>query len=286
MTAAEQATPEDAPRQEPQRVQMTGSELDLYVRDGRPTGFLLSAVAQLKGMSVQAVAKASGMPEQLVSSIFAGHGVASVKLGAIFRLTSVLGIDPKRMRFAAGQVHIFHLDALARMSSGRRYEIVRGVGLLMRSARVVEVQVRQSLLARLRGQRFFVALAENVRCVFVSDRKRPFQLDYVVSGQWAKQTAERSTLALSNAELIRHLMAADLTEGEFDELFQCERALTWDDVKAASRVNGVSKADLMVYIQSRAAQLDETDFAEAKRVASESRQPLRLVENEQRAACG
>jgi hypothetical protein len=286
VTAADQIKPEEAPRPEPVRVQMTGSELELYVREGRPTGFLLYAVAQLKGMSVQAVAKASGMPEKLVASIFAGHGVTSVKLGAILRLTAVIGIDPKRMRFAAGQVHIFRLDNLPRMSADRRYEIVRAAGLLMRSARVVEVHVQQGLLARLRQQRFFVALAENVRCVFVADRKRPFKLEQVVSAQWAKQTADRSTLALNNVELIKNLRAADLTEGEFDELFQGDRALSWEDVHAASRVNGVSKADLMAYIQSRAAELDETDFAEAKRVANENRQPLRLVENEQRVACG
>lgn len=271
---------------EAQRVQMSRAELELYVREGRPTGLLLRSVALLKGMSLDAVAQASGIPAALVDSIFQDQGGASIKKGAIKRVASVLGIDLSYMRFASGQVHVINLDRIqGRFSGAAARQVVRAVGLLARGSVVAELRVGSGIKSALWRGRLHVAQTASFRALFIGSLTKRFDVDFLPSAVWARTSRNESIVAVENAELADSLVRRDLTEGEFDELFQGAKALTWDDIRVASRVNGVSKAELMAFIASRASEADANEDDEAKRRAIEARPFLRLVDD-QRVANG
>ncbi len=275
-----------APR-DAQRVQMSRAELELYVREGRPTGLMLRSVALLKCMSAASVAQASGIPSALVDSIFNEQGAGSIKKGAIKRVATVLGIDLTFMRFAAGQVHVVNLDRVqGRMSGKAARQAVRAVGLLARGAHVAELQVGTGMHQLMWRGRMHVAQTEAFRVLFIGSLTKKFDVSYLPSAAWVCRSRQESIVPIVNTELAKALVSRDLTEGEFDELFQGANALTWDDIRVASRVNGVSKAELMAFIASRAQEADATEDDEAKRAVMESRPVLRLVDSEQRVANG
>lgn len=272
-------------RPDSQRVQMSRAELELYLREGRPTGLLLRSVALLKGMTVPSVAQASGIPLNLVESIFNDHGIGSIKKGAIKRVATVLGIDLSVMKFSSGQVHVFNLGYLpGRMGSKAAYQTVRAVGLLARASYVGELKVGSGLQSLMWRGRMHVVQSEAFRALFIGSAMKKFDIGFLPSAVWVCGNRSGSVVAIENAELSKLLVARDLTEGEFDELFQGTRALTWDDVRVASRVNGVSKADLMSFIESRAKELDDSEDDQARRAAMESRPFLSLVHDGQRLA--
>ena len=269
-----------------QRVQMSRAELELYVKGGRPTGLLLSSVALLKGIDADAVAKASGIPVMLVKSIFEDHGLGSIKNGAIKRVAAILGIDLSSMRFAAGQVHVFDLANAPRFTSSVKLRtLVRAAGLLARGARIAELRVGSGIMASLSTRKMFVAQSDSFRALFSGAPMARFEVEHIPGAKWARGKRSESLVHIANKELIENLRTHDLTEGEFDELFMGSEAFTWDDIRVASRVNGVSKAAMMEFIRSRAAELDENDDTEAKRLANEVRPAfLRLVDSELKAA--
>ena len=276
---------QDRERPEPQRVQMSLAELELYLRDGRPTGLLLRSVALLKGMTAASVAQASGIPVNLVDSIFNDHGVGSIKKGAIKRVATVLGIDLSVMKLASGQVHIFNLAQLPGRIGGKgAYQAARAVGLLARAAHVGELKVGAGLKSLAWRGRMHVVQSETFRALFIGSVTKKFDIGFLPSATWVCGNRAASVVAIENAELSKLLMARDLTEGEFDELFQGARALTWSDVRVASRVNGVSKADLMSFIESRAKELDDTEDSKERLAAMEGRPFLSLVHDGQRLA--
>lgn len=269
-----------------QRVQMSRTELELYVQGGRPTGLLLSSVALLKGIDADAVAKASGIPVMLVKSIFEDRGLGSIKNGAIKRVAAVLGIDLSSMRFAAGQVHVFDLGNAPRfVSQIKLRKLVRATGLLARGARVAELRVGSGILASMSTRKMFVAQSESFRALFSGAPMARFEVEHIPGAKWARGKKSDSLVHIENKELIENLRTQDLTEGEFDELFMGSDAFTWDDIRVASRVNGVSKDAMMEFIRSRAAELDESEDTEAKRLANEVRPAfLRLVDSELKVA--
>lgn len=269
-----------------QRVQMSRSELELYVREGRPTGLLLSSVAKLKGMSSASIAKSCGIPNVLVKSIFNDHGVASIKNGAIKRIATALGIDLGTMRFSAGQVHTFSTANVSSLVTSSRMRIVmRAVGLLARGARVAEVSFGNGFSKLISGKGFYVAQCEGFRAVFTTTRMAGFNIDMIPSAQWVCLKKVDSRVRVENIELIENMKTNNITEGEFDEIFIGAAAFTWDDVRVASRINGVSKANLMEFIRVKAAELDESENNEAKRICNEDRPVfLRLVETELKTA--
>lgn len=270
----------DAPTA-PQLVQMSRAELDLYVKHGRPTGLLLRSVAQLKGMSATSVAQASGIPSALVESIFNDHGAASIKKSAIRRVSVVLGIDLAFMRFAAGQVHVINLERIqGRMNRNAARLTMRAVGLLARGAHVAELQVGSGVSSLAWRGRMHVAQSGSFRVLFVGSMTKKFDIGFLPSANWVCRSRKDSVVHIENAELAKALVGRDLTEGEFDELFLGASALTWDDVRVASRVNGVSKAELMQFIASRAQEADATENDAAKREAMEERPVLRLVDSD------
>ncbi|MEJ6002659.1 hypothetical protein [Paucibacter soli] len=262
-----------------QRVQMHRSELERYVVDGRPTGLLLRSVAMLKGIDADAIARSSGIPMQLVESIFNDYGAGSIKKGAIKRVAQVLGIDLSVMRFAAGQVHIFQVDRIkARAGSEEFRQAMRGVGLLARNVRAAELKVGTGIRAFKWRGRMHVVQNDHFRALFVGSGSKKFDLSFVPSADWVCKDRADSTVPIANHELIEGLIARDLTEGEFDELFLGVDALTWDDIRVASRVNGVSKVELMRFIVSRADESDATEDEAEKQAAIQGRPALRLVE--------
>ena len=271
-----------------QRVQMSRAELEMYVKGSRPTGLLLSSVALLKGIDAEAIAKASGIPVMLVKSILDGYGLGSIKNGAIKRVAVILGIDLSTMRFAAGQVHVFDLGNAPRFFSERKLsKLVRGVGLLARGARVAEVRVGSGFLASLSSRKMFVAQGDSFRALFSGARMARFDVRYIPGATWARGKMSDSVVRIDGKDLIENLRTQDITEGEFDELFLGADAFTWDDIHVASRVNGVSKDALMGFIRSRAAELDESEDTEIKRLVNEGRPTfLRLVETELKVATG
>lgn len=273
-----------APAPAAQRVMMSRAELELYVKEGRPTGFLLKSVATLKGLSTAAVAKSSGIPAALVQSIFDDHGVSAIKRGAIKRVAMVIGIDLSCMRLAGGQVHVFNMGNLPTlMGAVTLRRVMRGIGLLARGAQVAELKVERGMRSWFGGPTMHVAQKDNFRALFVSGTFKSFAIGFIPSGTWVCGKREQSVVPVENSELSKNLIAGDLTEGEFDELFLGASALTWDDIRVASRVNGVTKAELLRFIESRANEIDATDDAEEKKAALENRPFLRLVETERPA---
>ncbi|MFK4705816.1 transcriptional regulator with XRE-family HTH domain [Roseateles asaccharophilus] len=273
-----------------QHVQMSRFELEQYVLQGRPTGLLFRSVATLKGISTDSIARASGIPMQLIEAIFNDHGAASIKKGAIKRVAQVLGIDLSVMRLAPGQVHIFQLDRVkSRAGSEAFRQAMRGVGLLLRNARAGELQIGTGLQAFMWRKRIHVMAHEDISAVFIGKGSKLFDLSFVPSAAWVRKERSDSMVPVTNSELISALVSQNLTCGEFDELFLGAEALTWEDVRVASRVNGVSKADLMKFIESRADEADANEEETEKAAAIQGRPQLRLVdlsESEPRAACG
>lgn len=264
-----------------QLVEMSRAELGLYVQQGRPTGLLLRSVAALKGMTSASVALASGIPEALVKSIFSDCASVSLKKGAIKRVANVLGIDLSVMRFAAGQVHIFRTACTTDAARSNAFRhAVRAVGLLARGARVAELKVGTGIRSfRWRGK-LHVMQTEHFRALFVGSTGKKFDLSYVPSAQWICEDRGSSIVPIVSRELADGLVARDLTESEFDEIFQASSVLTWDAIRIASRINGVSKGDLMRFIESRAAESDLYDDAAEIRAINDVRPTLRLIENE------
>lgn len=270
---------EPAKRPQSQMVQMSASELRRYVVEGRPTGLLFRSVATLKGISSDSISRASGIPLQLVEAMFNDQGAGSIKKGAIKRVAQVLGIDLSELRLAAGQVHIFQINRIkSRAGSEAFKQAMRGVGLLLRSARAGELQIGTGLQAFMWRKRIHVMAHENISAVFVGKGSKLFDLSFVPSGAWVRKERADSLVPVTNRELIASLISQDLTEGEFDELFQGAEALTWDDVRVASRVNGVSKAELMKFIESRADEADASEEETEKAAAINGRPQLRLVD--------
>lgn len=66
-----------------QRVSMTKRELEIYVRDGRPTGALFTSVATLKGMTPQMVSEKSGIGQPIVQAVLHGGAQADIKISAV-----------------------------------------------------------------------------------------------------------------------------------------------------------------------------------------------------------
>lgn len=270
-----------------QRVHMSRAELALYIREGRPTGLLLSSVALLKGISTEALAKAAGVPVALVQSMFATNGLTPLKAGTIRRVATVLGIDLSTMRLAAGQVHVFTLShAPGFGSSARARAVVGAVGLLARDARVAEVQVGRGIKAALTGSRVYVAQNASFRALFVASPLARFELDRIPSASWVRGSRPESVVRIASGELVANLGARDLTESEFDEMFMGADAFSWEDIRVAARSNGVSKAELMDFIRLRADQADEAEGAETKSGVDSRPAFLRLVETELKVAVG
>lgn len=262
-------------------VDMDDAELATYVRDGAPTGLLLEAVARLKGLPVAALAKAAGLPEQLVVSLLKDKGRGTAKIVAVKRVADVLGIDLTSMRLAAGRVHVFNLGNLPGFMKGAAAaRILRGVGLLARGARVAGVRRQGDLLGALRKPSMFLAQTAHLRALFVSERR--FDIGFIDSGAWVCGDRRASVLRVPPGELFDNLARHDLTEFEFDDLFRGMNAYTWDDVRIASRVNGVSKDDIMSFIESRAQEIASGSAPHER--AEEGVATLRLVEPELRAA--
>lgn len=277
-TSAQSQAPGPA-KAESRRVRMTQAELGLYVREGRPTGLLLKSMATLKGMSADSIARASGIPAALVTSIFDDKGVGALKPGAIKKVAAVVGIDLSCMRLSAGQVHIFHMSNLpSGPGAGEGFQMMRGIGLLARCAKVAELRIGSGLTAMRWSGRMHVAQFEQTSMLFVGSRSKRFCIDTIPSGAWACGKREQTIVPVENQELTKHLLSFDLTEGEFQELFLGRKALTWDDVRVASRVNGVSKSELMAFIISRSAEIEKSEDDAGRRAAADARPSLRLVD--------
>lgn len=263
-----------------QRVNMPQNELDQYVQQGRPTGLLFSSVALLKGLNAASIAAAAGVPINLVDAIFRDHNGAYLKRGAIKRVADVLGIDLTTLKLSGDRVHIFHLSRLPEKGShALSKRVMRGVGLLARDAMVAELKVGRGFQSMRWKGRMHVAQTDGFRVIFVGAARKKFSIDVIPSGVWAIGDRATSIVPVENVELINLLIKHDITAGEFDELFQGAAALTWDDIRASSRANGISKRDLLKFIESRANEADTEEDGKAIRPTS-----LALVHNESRIA--
>ncbi|WP_157896821.1 hypothetical protein [Acidovorax carolinensis] len=261
------------------RVHVSKQALELYLRDGCPTGLLLSSVALLKGQSIDSIAKASGFPARIVDSIFKDRLAPALKRSAIKRIAGALGIDLVNMRFAAGQVHAFDLRRIPVMaSSKRRMQIKQAVGILARGARIARVQMGGTLVSALSREHVYVAQTEVYRAIFVG-RPGAFSPEMIPSAQWVCGTKKASVVRVSNNELVWGLHTSDITESEFDELFLGAEALIWDDIRTASRANGVSKQEIINFIQSRGEEIENARMGDAQRIANEDPPFLRLVDS-------
>lgn len=280
----QQLTPPPAPTHE-QRVEMMRSEVELYVRDRRPTGLLLRSVACLKGMTAASIANASGQPQGVVLDIMKDHGLAGIKEGALRKVAAVIGIDLTTMRLAQGHVHVFDLRRLKGVGRTECEQAMRAVGLLVRGSIAARLSVELPLMMRLAGVVHHVAEHTSgegrvTQALFVSGRRHRFDINAVPGGTWVKTSESDSTVQIPSGELVGHLLAQSLTVGEFGDLFKGDQALTWDDVIVASRVNGISKAELLEFIKRTAADLDARDLESAKVEVLQPRPVLALVGSE------
>lgn len=261
-----------------QRVQMTRTELELYLKHGRPTGLLLRSVAILKGLSHTAIASGCGISPTMAATVLDDHSSWELKRGSIRRVAAVLGIDLKTMSLAAGQVHFFHLSN-ARSAKGEDFQLlVRAIGLLARDGTVAELNVEGLDAIRWKG-RIHAAGSRVYRALFIG---RGFEIEHIPSAQWVRRTREESLVQIRNPDLQKSLLRFDLTESEFDELFQGEKAATWETIVNAARLNGVSKADVLKFIAARSAELESLDVAQARAALSNEKGPLKLVVADQK----
>ncbi|MCZ8257604.1 MAG: hypothetical protein O9327_18310 [Polaromonas sp.] len=253
---------------------MTRTELELYLKYGRPTGLLLRSVAILKGLSSASIAAGCGISPTMAATVLDDHSSWELKRGSIRRVAAVLGIDLKTMSLAAGQVHFFHL-ANARAAKGEDFRtLMRAIGLLARDGTFAELAVGDGLDALRWKGRVHAAGSKVYRALFLG---RGFDIEHIPSGQWVRRTREESLVRVRNPSLEKSLFRFDLTESEFDELFQGEKAATWDTIISAARLNGVSKADVLQFIAAKSAELESSDVAQARAALSNERGPLKLV---------
>lgn len=283
-TPTKQLTPPPAPAHE-QRVEMMRSEVELYVRDRRPTGLLLRSVACLKGMTAASIANASGQPRGVVLDMMKDHGLAGIKEGALRKVAAVLGIDLSTMRLAQGHVHVFDLRRLKGVGKQECEQAMRAAGLLVRGSIAARLSAELPLKMRITGVVHHVAEHTSsdgrvTQALFVSGRRHRFDINAVPGGNWVKTSESDSTVHIPNGELVGHLLNQSLTVGEFGDLFKGDQALTWNDVIVASRVNGISKAELLDFIKSRAAEQDVRDLETARVEVLSPRPVLALVGSE------
>lgn len=271
------AAPVSAAR-DTQRVAITRRELELYVRDGRPTGLLFSAVAKLKGMSPEEISRRSGVAPALVAAVFSDGAHSDLKIAAIQSVAGALGIDLSQLRLAEGQVHIFDLTGEVGEAGPSGLGVyARGVALLLRDAFVIRVEPSQASGARKgRFLEYHAAQHAGARAIFVNSRMpvlgRRFNPALIPSARWACGTQEKSKLHLGSRELSTQLVLRDLNRLEFDQLFTGEDKATWVDVKDAARSMNVSRSEIIEMIRARSSVANTR-----KRTRAERRAQLRVV---------
>lgn len=255
-TAAQNASPE--------RVSMATQELGLYVQGNCPTGLLLRSTAALKGLTVAGIAAAAGLPADVVRSLLSNRPPSNAMLPGISAIANVLGVNLTTLKLVPGRVHVFRLGCLKRAPRSREGRVaMRAVGLLARGAKLAELRVGRRVIDQVWWSgRVHVAQTDTFRALFVGTLLRRFDPSWFPSGEWACGQRKASILGIEDPDLLSLLLRGEVTEAEFDELFQGVNPVNWADVQVASRINGVSKTELMGFIQSRAsAQAEQTGVA-------------------------
>lgn len=257
------------------RVQMQRDELERLVVSGRPSGLLMRSVATLKGLEPSAVAAASGIPLAMLEAVYAEQGVSALNKATIRAMADALGINLATMRFSDKSVHVLDYSRI-RFAAGRHelWTLARAAGLLCRESRVVELKGCIGKARAGLGASVFAIQNEHSRVIVFSGIKHKFDIGHIPSASWARASKKESVLKVENQELIHTILNGGLVPSEFDELFMGDAAPIWEDVKTASRANGVSKTELLEFIRSR---------GEASEVDAEEFKPsLSLVGGEQR----
>lgn len=261
-----------------QRVSMTKRELEIYVRDGRPTGVLFTSVATLKGMTPQIVSEKSGIALPIVQAVLHGGAQADIKISAVQGVSQALGIDLGELRMADGAVHIFDISASgAKKGAGGFTLHERGVGLLMRGALIVRVNPDKAGAApKSRFSAYHAAQVGDARAVFVSSTMplvgRRFDPSMIPSSKWACGDEVKSKLGLQSQELSTQLVIRDLNRVEFDQMFRGEDVVSWDDLRTLARAHNLSRTDIQDIIRAHLA-----GGPARKRTRADRRAALRLV---------
>ena len=247
----------------PQKVAMSKAELALYIRDGRPSGLLLSSLALMKGLDVADVARTSGLTPQVVAAAFAQESMANLQASTIKRIANVLGLNLQSLRLADWQVHVFDLSRLSSVKGATaRHKAMRAVGLVMRGALVARLGVAGASWEKVfGGKQFYAAQADGVRAVFVASRgirgSGPFSISSLPNAGWVCRTEAASLVPVRAEELTKNMRAHDLTALEFDQIFSGPEAFSWADIHVAARANGVTRAEIMEFIRERGAAINQ-----------------------------
>lgn len=243
----------------PQKVAMSRAELALYIRDGRPSGLLLSSLALMKGLTVADVARTSGLTSQVVAAAFAQESMANLQAATIKRIAGVLGLNLQNLRLADWQVHVFDLARLSALKgSTARHQAMRAIGLVMRGALVARLGVAGASWEKVfGGKQFYAAQAEGVRAVFVSSHgirgSAPFSLSSLPNASWVCKNEAASLVPVRAEDLTKNMRAHDITAQEFDQIFSGPEAFSWADIHVAARANGVTRTEIMEFIRERGA---------------------------------
>lgn len=221
------------------------------------TGALLCAVAKLKGISDEAISIAINVPQGTTQAYFEGRNVG-YRDDIRQALAKYLGVDLATHRLSSQQVHVFMLNKISLKTTRKQFNIyMHAVGRLLRVSKSATLEfpclgLAERFSLRVRG--VHVVQSKNTRAIFLGGQcltfRARFSPAFVESCIWAGGTKENSIFSVAQLTLGQRIVKNDITTAEFDEIFRGSKATTWRDVDMSARVNGVTKDEVVEWIET------------------------------------
>jgi len=263
-----------------QKVAMSRRELERFVKDGRPTGVLISALAALKGLSAEVIAQKAKVTPSVAAAILADGAHAHIKPATIRAVCSVIGIDLAELRLIPGEVHVLNLSAGAGGRTPEGFHLnTRAAGLLLRGATIAKLDAtNQPKKFGVLGREYHALQVDDVRAIVVGSKipllGRRFDAASVPGARWVCGTEIKSCVEVTSLELCTQLQELELNRVEFGQLFRGEDPVSWDDIRAMTREFNISRTELADLIR-------QSHAAPRRRARGGRNQPsLRLVDSE------
>lgn len=241
-----------------QKVAMGRRELELYVKDGRPTGALLSALAGLKGLNPEVIAQKAKVAPSVVKALLIDGAQSDIKPATIRAVAAALGLDLADLRLTPGEVHMLDLGrGNGGIGPGGFGVRARAAGLLLRGATIARIDAGNLPgFAAGRMREFHAAQYGEVRAIIAGSRMplmgRRFSPSAIPGAKWVCGSEVKSSVQVTSLELCTQLQELDMNRVEFGQLFRGEDKTSWDDIRAATRELNISRSELLDIIRAAA----------------------------------
>lgn len=209
----------------------------------------LAAVARLKGITTGTLAAATKLPIESVSAYLSSN--LGLPRHHVEKIATVLGVSLKTRSLSREVVHIFFTDKATNGASD-----FESIANLINPSKAAIVRSNQNNLSkRMFGNTFIMVQNDDQRILFVDKVKYlglagPFDVAQHLAGcRWVKGSPESSVKILRSASLTQRMESLDLIPSEYDEVFEGEK-ITWREVENSARANGVSKQEVLNWVET------------------------------------